>query len=593
MSQSRLMSNPVWLHKMENAEDQELAALLPPAVLQVFLNGFSFNTFTAVQRQAAKLLIERKDVIVQAPTGSGKTLAYLLPVVTILRATKQDWTLNEIGSLIVVPNRELAIQVSGVCRRIAEPLHLNVATIIGGKKVQEQVEKLKRNGAAIIVATPGRFEQILSLDAELKRRLKALEVLIIDEADRLIDMGFKKSITEILAALPKQRRTGLFSATQTKAMEELMKFGLRNLVRVTVADSKRSASTDAEECEGGTVLPGTLHCFYCVIKAEEKLSALIELIRNEPQAKVLVFFSTCSCVQYMKKILTHFLRKRQIFAIHGKKKRNREQQVEMFEKKQRAVMLCTDVMSRGIDITSIDFVVQFDIPRQSSWFIHRSGRCARNGREGKSVLLLTPEEEAYINFIQNYEKVSLSRIKIPTSNAAKAEQLRQRIVKIASSDRDILECGSKAFVSFIESYARHDCAIVCSVQDLDVVGHAHAYGLLRMPRMNELRGRDLSAFRRCDIDTATIAFKEKFREKQRQEKLQRRNESLDQLAEEEREKEKVERKSSIPAVMKKRKRRIDAEKRKEWEELASDVTLLKKFKCGRIGKKELFEHLSA
>uniref|UniRef100_A0A915B9S4 ATP-dependent RNA helicase n=1 Tax=Parascaris univalens TaxID=6257 RepID=A0A915B9S4_PARUN len=543
------------------------------------------------ERQAGKLLIERKDVIVQAPTGSGKTLAYLLPVVTILHATREDWRLNEIGSLIVVPNRELAIQVSGVCRRIAEPVHLNVATIIGGKNVEEQVKKLKNNGAAIIVATPGRFEQILSLDLELKRRLKALEVLIIDEADRLIDMGFKKSITEILAALPKQRRTGLFSATQTKAMEELMKFGLRNSIRVTIADSRGNVSAGAEECGGGAVLPATLHCFYCVIKAEEKLSALIELIRNEPQAKVLVFFSTCSCVQYMRKILTRFLRKRQILAIHGKKKRNREQQVEMFEKKQRAVMLCTDVMSRGIDITSIDFVVQFDIPRQSSWLIHRSGRCARYGREGKSVLLLTPEEEAYINFIQNYEKVPLSRINIPTSNPAKAEQLRQRIVKMASSDRDILECGSKAFVSFIESYARHDCAVVCPIQNLDVVGHAHAYGLLRMPRMNELRGRDLSAFRRCDIDTATIAFKEKLREKQRQEKLQRRNEGLERLAEEEREKEKL--KSSIPAVIRKRKRRIDTEKRKEWEELASDVTLLKKFRRGRIGKKELLEHLSA
>ncbi|VDM36890.1 unnamed protein product [Toxocara canis] len=153
--------------------------------------------------------------------------------------------------------------------------------------------------------------------------------------------------------------------------------------------------------------------------------------------------------------------------------------------------------------------------------------------------------------------------------------------------RDILECGSRAFVSFIESYARHDCAVVCPLQNLDVVGHAHAYGLLRMPRMDELRGRDLTAFKRADIDTSSIAFKEKAREKQRQANLAERNEQLQQISKEEEERAKEAQKVLIPAVRKKRKRRADAEKRKEWEELASDFALLKKFKNGRLSKKEL------
>ncbi|VDM36889.1 unnamed protein product [Toxocara canis] len=374
-----------------------------------------------LQRQAAKHLIERKDVIVQAPTGSGKTFAYLLPIITILRRIKHNWPLNETGSLIVVPSRELAIQVSSVCRRIADPFNLRVATLIGGKKIQEQMEKVKKNGAAIVVATPGRLEQILSLNGDLRKNFKALEVLIVDEADRLIDMGFKKSITEILAALPKQRRTGLFSATQANTMEELMKFGiLFELQWLT----QNHLSTLAMKVVQVMLYSREL---FSVVNAEAKLSAMIEFIRNEPQAKMLVFFSTCACVEYMKKILTRLLKKRQVIAIHGKKKHNREQQVEMFGKVRRAIMLCTDVMSRGIDISDIDCVIQFDIPRQSSWFVHRSGRCGRNGRGGKSLLLLTPEEEAYVNFVQSYEKVSLKQIKIPTLNAAKAEQIRQRI----------------------------------------------------------------------------------------------------------------------------------------------------------------------
>ncbi|VDN60543.1 unnamed protein product [Dracunculus medinensis] len=219
-----------------------------------------------------------------------------------------------------------------------------------------------------------------------------------------------------------------------------------------------------------------------------------------------------------------------------------------------------------------------------SWFIHRSGRSGRCGREGKSLLFLTPNQDGYITFLQKYEKISLNELKIPNLTAVKAEQLRQKIIKMASKDRLILERGTSAFVSFIESYLRHDCSVVCPFKELDVVGHAHSYGLLRLPKMKELKGLDLTSFKRSNIDTAIIKFKDKNREKQRQMKLVelRKNEnkihkSTDLSNKRTQEKEKT---------TKKRKMNEDEDKI-SWEETANDFALLKKIRRGRVRKKDI------
>lgn len=274
----------------------------------------------------------------------------------------------------------------------------------------------------------------------------------------------------------------------------------------------------------------------------------------------------------------------------GKKRSSKNTELEVFRKTPKTVLFSTDVLSRGIDVPDIDWVVQFDVPKQSSWFVHRSGRSARCGREGKSLLLITPEQEAYIQFLQKYEKVTLKKTKIPTSTSLKAEQLRNKIIKLASSDREILEKGTDAFVSFIESYLKHDCNVVCSLDDLDVVGYAHAYGLLRMPRMREFKKRDFTSFRRVNIDTSTIPFKKKNKEKRRQERLLKRKQEKGSSTK----RIKVEDSNGdeedfVSVLAKKRKRREEAKEKKDWEEFADDVALLKKFKKGRLGKKELNE----
>ncbi|VDK46995.1 unnamed protein product [Cylicostephanus goldi] len=311
-------------------------------------------------------------------------------------------------------------------------------------------------------------------------------------------------------------------------------------------------------------------------------------------------------------------------------------------------MLSTDVMSRGIDIQDIDWVLQFEIPKLSSWFVHRSGRTARCGRDGNALLVITPQQTAYIDYLRKHEQVELKQLSVPTSNASKAEQLREKIAKILCSDREVMEAGSRAFVSHIESYVKHDCNIVCGLKgmstfvivrsllvflvyvrapfkryfsiwfsgniiilcsDLDVAGLAHAYGLLRLPKMRELSGRkDLDNFKRSDVDTSTIKYANPALEKKRNEVL---NPLFRTIMAEKHEKrlkamkEFMAKKSANKAkegkLVKKGgkaqngktkdskplKRKIEQNAAEEKDDLENDMKLMKKIKKGRLSKKEL------
>ncbi|VDO30249.1 unnamed protein product [Onchocerca flexuosa] len=213
------------------------------------------------QEQAIERLLRFQDVIVQAPTGSGKTLAYILPVFTILWKKKKIWPENEIGAIIIVPSRELAKQVGAVCKLFADTLPLSMRIMIGGKKAKCNLKTVHSSNAAVIIATPGRLQSLISSNSDFKKALKALEILIIDEADRYTDSSFKASMTEILESLPKQRRTGLFSATQAKEMEEIVKFGLRNPTQITITNCGEVLdSIDSVKA----ISPNTLNNFYMV-----------------------------------------------------------------------------------------------------------------------------------------------------------------------------------------------------------------------------------------------------------------------------------------------------------------------------------------
>ena len=158
-----------------------------------------------------------------------------------------------------------------------------------------------------------------------------------------------------------------------------------------------------------------------------------------------------------------------------------------------------------------------DIPKKSTWLVHRAGRAGRHGRDGASLLILTPEQEAYVGYVKQHEKLSMVEKRVKTVTELKGEQLREKIVGWASKDRELLEHGTAAYVSWLKAQTTHDAWIVCKIKELDLIGHAHAFGLLRLPKTKETLGRDTSTFKRSDIDTSTIPYKSTTVEAKRQE----------------------------------------------------------------------------
>ncbi|GMR42295.1 hypothetical protein PMAYCL1PPCAC_12490 [Pristionchus mayeri] len=488
----------------EQQAQEKLRSLLPKEVIEVF--DKSFKEFAKVQIHAGLKLLAHEDVVVESPTGSGKTLAFLLPALTIMKR-KPKWEPNEIGLLVICPSRDLALQIAHVGQPFADALGYSLHATIGGKKIETDLKKIHA-GVNILIATPGRLERLIDGDlreGKLKRMLRCVEILIVDEADKFTEVSFAASMNTILPCLPKQRRTGLFSATQAKDKVDLAPFTLRSPAYIKLADEK------------DVISPSSLSAFYTIIKADEKLCALVEFIRSVPDKKVLVFFASCQCVQYFSMILPRILSKRKIFAVHGKNKKSRFSQMTSFRKAESAVMLSTDLMSRGIDIHDLDWVVHFDIPKKSSWFVHRCGRAGRNGREGSSLLLAIPGQTAYVNFIKQHEHLEMKEMKLKTVTELKAEQLRQKVVGFASKSREILEHGTSAYVSWLKASTTNDAHIVCKFKELDIIGHAHSFGLLRLPKCKETYERDVSGFKRSEVDTSTIQYENKSLEDKRKE----------------------------------------------------------------------------
>lgn len=586
--------------------DLEKISLSSP-ILEV-IESLGFEKTTPVQSATIPLLLQRKDVSVEAVTGSGKTLAFLVPMLEMLqhRHTESPWTSKEIGALIISPTRELAFQISEVLDTFLERKELNFLRqklVVGGSSIEEDISAIKKDSPCILVCTPGRLEDLFERkgDLNLAGRVKSLELLVLDEADRLLDLGFKATINNILSYLPRQRRTGLFSATQTQELTDLIRAGLRNPVRVSVKE-KSTIST-----------PVRLQNFYKVVQPEEKFLALLHFLRSPltSRGKVMVFFPTCACVEYWLTVITHFLPKRCILGIHGKMKNKRKNTVEKFRQVADAVLLSTDVLARGLDVPEIDWVVQWDPPASASSFVHRVGRTARQGNEGNALVYLLPTEDAYITFLKINQKVELNELQDVNHNADELEPTLEKLHKLQLKDKDIFDKGTRAFVSHVQAYTKHECNAILRLKDLDLGRVATAYGLLQMPRMPELKNCENTNFigPKCDVDITKLSYKNPQKEKIRQEKLKvyeesgvwpgkkkfkKRTESweqtkkakMDTKTKKELRKAKKQRKLESGAVGDKAKKRKPQYTQEDLDELANDIRLFKKLKKNKISEED-------
>nr|XP_012136631.1 PREDICTED: probable ATP-dependent RNA helicase DDX55 homolog isoform X2 [Megachile rotundata] len=503
----------------------------------------------------------------------------------------------EIGAIIISPTRELAVQINEVLQQFLNNIpNLKEVLLVGGTTITEDIDNFKA-GANIIVATPGRLEDILSncKSINLAACVKSLEILILDEADRLLDLGFSATIDTILSYLPRLRRTGLFSATQTKELQHLIRAGLRNPALITVKE-KANVST-----------PSNLKNNYTIVNAEYKLSMMIDFIQNQgTNLKYMIFLSTCACVDYFNSVIQAMLPSIKVLAIHGKMKNKRYKVFNEFRLVKNGILICTDVMARGIDISEVDWVLQYDPPCSASSFVHRCGRTARIGNEGNALLFLLETEDAYVDFIKRNQKVNLQKINLEPS-VTSYEKCLKCMRDLQKEDRLFFDKANKAFVSYVQAYNKHECNLILRLKDIDLGKLAMGFGLLRMPRMPELKGKSISSFEEDDIDINSIAYSDKQKEKSRLEKLKifqdngiwpvtykrkrKQTESWSQVKK--RKLEKQENRKKRKEKKMKQNESVDAKKKKkkklneqDIEELAKDIALIKKLKKKKISQEE-------
>lgn len=362
------------------------AFALDPRIQTVLANR-KLVTPTPIQQQAIPLAVEGKDLIGIAQTGTGKTFAFGLPLLHRLAH-------HGGRALIVLPTRELAQQVEDALRPFAQALNIGTAVFVGGASMNLQRAMLKRN-PRILIATPGRLNDHLE---QKTVTLKEVAVLVLDEADRMLDMGFKPQIDRILHHVPKQRQTLLFSATMPREIVTLATREMQTPLRIEVAP----AGTAAERVQQELI----------IVHREEKVAMLQQLLKEEAEGRVLVFTRT----KHGAKKLTMTLQKfgHTVAEIHANRSlAQRKQALDGFKSGRFRVLVATDIAARGIDVTGIELVVNYDLPDDAADYVHRIGRTARAGREGKAVSLGTPDQMSHVKDIEKLIRAPLPRRRTP------------------------------------------------------------------------------------------------------------------------------------------------------------------------------------
>lgn len=372
---------------------QSFSALGASAPVVAVLDRLGITSPFAIQELVLRDALAGVDILAAAPTGSGKTLAFGIP--TIVRT---DGSGGQPGALVLVPTRELAAQVVADLRPLAGACNLRVEAVYGGTSVGGQTRQAR--GAHILVATPGRLYDLL------ERRLvslRSVRVLVLDEADRMLDMGFRPQVDRILEQVPRNRQTMLFSATLDGPVADLARSYTNNAARF---------STNSQVANGA----GDVRHEFVTVTAEDKLERLVEQLARE-RSLALVFVRTKHGADKLARKLRrdHELH---TAVIHGNMSQNaRERSLSQFKSGQVSTLIATDVAARGLDIDDITHVINFDPPRTPEDYVHRVGRTGRAGRAGTGVTLVLPEQELDVGKLAgrlgHADALAVSGISIP------------------------------------------------------------------------------------------------------------------------------------------------------------------------------------
>ena len=363
---------------------------LHPTLLKAVKNQNYVNP-TAIQEQAIPLILKDNDVLGTAQTGTGKTAAFALPILDHLINEKSNNNTTKIRALVVTPTRELAIQIGENFTDYAKYNNIKNTVIFGGVKQGTQTNALA-NGVDVLVATPGR---LLDLMGQGFISLNDIGYFVLDEADRMLDMGFINDIKKLLEKLPKNRQSLFFSATMPNSILTLSNTILRNPKKIAV----HQVSTTAETIK---------QSIYYTNKSDKK-DLLFHILKNKDINQILVFSRTKHGAD---RIVRNLLKNNiEAAAIHGDKSQNQRQRaLQSFKDYKVRVLVATDIAARGIDIDKLSYVLNYDIPNEPETYVHRIGRCGRAGEKGVSISICEPEENVYAKDIEKLIKQKIEAV---------------------------------------------------------------------------------------------------------------------------------------------------------------------------------------
>ena len=361
--------------------------LSAPILKAVAAKGY--DTPSPIQLEAIPAVLQGRDIMAAAQTGTGKTAGFTLPILELLSKGKPAQP-NQVRALILTPTRELAAQVAESVVTYGRRLPLRSTAVFGGVKINPQMMKLRR-GVDILVATPGRLLDLYNQNAV---RFTQLEVLVLDEADRMLDMGFIHDIRKILALLPKKRQNLMFSATFSAEIRKLAQAMVHNPVEISVSPKDTTAPTVTQ--------------WMCPVDKKQKSALLAQLIRDNDWQQVLVFSRT----KHGADRLCRYLGEKNIkaAAIHGNKSQGaRTRALADFKQGKVRVLVATDIAARGLDINQLPQVVNFDLPNVAEDYVHRIGRTGRAGAEGQAISLVSADEFKQLSDIERLIQTVLTR----------------------------------------------------------------------------------------------------------------------------------------------------------------------------------------
>ncbi|XP_048577553.1 probable ATP-dependent RNA helicase DDX10 isoform X2 [Nematostella vectensis] len=410
--------------------------------------------------------------------------------------------MDGLGALVISPTRELAYQTFEVLVKIGNKHDLSAGLIIGGKDLKNEQKRIMKTN--IVVCTPGRLLQ--HMDETPNFDCTSLQILVLDEADRILDMGFAPTLNAIIENLPSERQTLLYSATQTRSVKDLARLSLQEPTYIS-AHEKSDTST-----------PNRLTQSYVVCELPDKLNFLFSFIRNHLKSKILVFVSSCKQVKFIYEGFRRLRPGIPLMALYGKQKQLKRVAIyDEFCKKTQCVLFATDIAARGLDFPAVNWVIQLDCPEDANTYIHRAGRTARYQKDGQSLLVLLPSEEQEMIKALKDKKVPINEIKV---NPKKMSSIQSKLESFLAQDQELKHWAQKSIISYVRSVFLQSNKKIFDTTKLPIKEFSVSLGLSNAPRIRFLQkaekrfgGKQTSEPTMGDVDIGDSSDEEEPRDK--------------------------------------------------------------------------------